>query len=41
MTEQFYCDECNNFGYVYFDNNRAEVIESCLCPKLLSIGEIN
>ena len=39
MTHQIFCDECNDYGYLYVDGDNVEVISSCKCPQLLMTGE--
>ena len=39
MTHRIYCDECNDYGYLFIDGDSVEVISTCQCPNLLMSGE--
>lgn len=39
MTERIYCDECNDYGYVYANGDTIEIIATCKCPKFFLFGE--
>jgi hypothetical protein len=39
MTQRIFCDDCNDYGYLFIDSDSIEVISSCSCPNLFLIGE--
>ena len=45
MTERIFCDDCQDYGYVYLERDNLnqitefEVISTCKCPKFLMLGE--
>jgi hypothetical protein len=41
MTTRIYCEDCNDYGYLFVDGEQIEVISSCKCPNLFLIGEAN
>ena len=45
MTERIFCDDCQDYGYVYLERDNSnqitefEVISTCKCPQFLMLGE--